>query len=235
MDQTKSSDVTKAEQETNDEVKKELQTENKTETKDVVSIASDIPLASPIPTLSDQPLASIDEEKKVTNTSTTPRATSAGKKRLSVETKDTPRRKSSGGSSKTKPETSASSSGRNKTEKGAQAKKGAPTKGTSAKGTPAKQAAPTTTGRPRQKSVARKKPKWQDLPWRLWGANEVSEWLKANKLEKYIETFIDCDCQGEDLELIGDQELQDDFEIESAEDRKLILDEIQKLIGSTKE
>jgi len=49
-----------------------------------------------------------------------------------------------------------------------------------------------------------------------------------------LKHFIDCDCQGEDLELIGDQELQDDFEIESVEDRKLILDEIQKLVGSTK-
>jgi len=44
----------------------------------------------------------------------------------------------------------------------------------------------STPGRPRGRSVIRKaqQPKWQDIPWRLWGVNEVSQWLKAKKFSK---------------------------------------------------
>jgi len=66
--------------------------------------------------------------------------------------------------------------------------------------------------------------------WAKWGIDDVVKWLKKHNFEQYIETFRDCECQGEDLEIIGDQELREEFEIESASDRKLILEKIQTLI-----
>jgi len=90
---------------------------------------------------------------------------------------------------------------------------------------------PKPQSRPRGRSV-RKRPSKEDIPWRLWGVEEVVAWLTDQGLERYVETFRDCDCQGEDLELIGDQELNEEFEVENAEDRKLILEKIQILISS---
>jgi len=77
-----------------------------------------------------------------------------------------------------------------------------------------------------------KKSKGDAANWKSWGVEEVAGWLREHGLDRFIETFQDCEVQGEDLELIGDQELLDDFEIEKAEDRKLILSKLQELTKS---
>jgi len=71
-------------------------------------------------------------------------------------------------------------------------------------------------------------------PWRTWSVEDVSKWLIEQGFQRFVETFRDCDCQGEDLELITSQDLNDDFEIESVEDRRQLLEKIQALIRSGK-
>jgi len=74
----------------------------------------------------------------------------------------------------------------------------------------------------------------QTPTWQHWGVTEVSKWLREKGLERFIEIFSECECQGEDLELIGDQDLREEFEIEKASDRALILSAIQGLIKGSK-
>eukprot|EP00808_Paulinella_micropora_P021011 g46569.t1 len=68
-------------------------------------------------------------------------------------------------------------------------------------------------------------------PWRKWKCKDVARWLREQGLGQHAQVFEEAGVVGDDLDLIGDAQLQEDFEVKEPEARAAILAKLGRLVG----